>query len=87
MESSAILEELDLAIPDMHDAAAETQVGASLKGLPGISFVRIVPRGAFVRYNPKGIDKDQICTAIRQAGFRASTYQDSKTGATGLSSQ
>lgn len=80
-------EELDLAIPDMDSETAEVAVKASLENLPGIVTVRLVQRGAFVRYNPSGINKDQICTAIRQAGYRASTFQDSKTGHTGLSSQ
>ena len=80
-------EELDLVIPDMDTANLESKVKATLEMLPGIHSVRLVERGAFIRYNPLGIDKDQICVAIRQAGFRASTYQDSKTGATGLSSQ
>jgi hypothetical protein len=80
------VEELDLAIPDM-DSAGELQVKAALEGVPGIQSVRLLERGAFVRYLPGSIDKDQICTLIRQAGFRASTFQDSKSGKTGLSSQ
>ncbi|HYR59200.1 MAG TPA: hypothetical protein VEO95_11240 [Chthoniobacteraceae bacterium] len=80
-------EELDLMIPDMDTANLESKVKAILEMLPGIHSVRLIERGAFIRYNPLGIDKDEICTAIRQAGFRASTFQDSKTGATGISSQ
>ncbi|MEA3212332.1 MAG: hypothetical protein QOE70_5389 [Chthoniobacter sp.] len=85
--AAAPAEELDLAIPDMDTVAAEMQVKEILEKLPGIQAVRLVGRGAFIRYNPIGIDKDQICAAIRQSGFRASTFQDSKTGATGRSSQ
>lgn len=80
-------EELDLAIPDMDSATAELAVKASLEQLPGIITVRLLERGAFARYNPNIINKDQICTAVRQAGYRASVFQDSKTGQTGLSSQ
>ena len=80
-------EELDLAIPDMNTEAAEAAVKSSLEQLPGILTVRLVQRGAFARYNPGSINKDQICAAVRQAGFRASVYQDSKSGHTGLSSQ
>ena len=87
VSSPAHAEELDLAIPDMDSITAEAQVKEILEGLPGIHFVRLMGRGAFIRYNPTGIDKDQICTAIRRSGFRASTFQDSKSGATGLSSQ
>jgi hypothetical protein len=80
-------EEVDLAIPDMDSNAAESAVKASLQGLPGIISVMLVGRGAFASYNPDAINKDQICAAIRQAGFRVSVFQDSKTGQTGRSSQ
>ena len=80
-------EELDLAIPDMDSETAEFAVKASLAQLPGIITLRILERGAFARYNPNAINKDQICAAVRQAGYRASVFQDSKTGQTGKSSQ
>jgi len=80
-------EELDLAIPDMDSETAELAVKASLEQLPGIVSVRLLERGAFVRYNANVITKDQICIAVRQAGYRASIFQDSKSGQTGLSSQ
>ena len=80
-------EELDLAIPDMDSKQAELEVKASLEQLPGIIAVRLVERGAFARYNPNVINKDQICFAVRQAGYRASIFQDSKSGQTGISSQ
>jgi copper chaperone CopZ len=75
-------EDLDLAIPDM-----ALTVKASLQNLPGIISVLVAGRGAFVRYNPRAINRDQICAAIRQVGYRASVFQDSKTGQTGQSSQ
>lgn len=80
-------EELDLAIPDMDSETAEMSVKASLEHLRGIISIRLVERGAFARYNPDAINKDQICAAVRQAGYRASVFQDSKTGQTGRSSQ
>jgi hypothetical protein len=80
-------EELDLAIPDMDSETAELAVKASLEQLPGIVSVRLLERGAFARYNANVITKDQICIAVRQAGYRASVFQDSKSGHTGLSSQ
>jgi hypothetical protein len=80
-------EELDLAIPDMDTETAEMNVKASLEQLPGMITVRLMERGAFARYNPNVINKDQICIAVRQAGYRASIFQDSKSGQTGLSSQ
>ena len=80
-------EELDLAIPDMDSETAEMAVKASLERLPGMIAVRLIERGAFARYNPNVINMDQICLAVRQAGYRASIFQDSKTGRTGVSSQ
>jgi hypothetical protein len=80
-------EELDLAIPDMDSAKAESDVKASLEQLPGMITARLIERGAFARYNPNVITKDQICIAVRQAGYRASIFQDSKSGKTGRSSQ
>lgn len=84
---STHLEELDLAIPDMDNEAAEAQVGGLLAKLPGVRSVRLVERGAFVRYNPIGITKEQICSLLQNSGFRASTFQDSLSGQTGKSSQ
>jgi hypothetical protein len=80
-------ETLDLAIPDMNTEGAEEQVQIILQQLPAVVSARLVSRGAVVEYNPIGITKEEICTAIRQAGFRPSTFQDSKTGETGVSSQ
>lgn len=85
--NSAPAEELDLMIPDMDSAETETSVQSVLQRLPAIQAVRIIQRGAWIRYNPLGISPDEICTAIRQSGFRASIFQDSKTGRTGVSSQ
>ena len=80
-------EELDLAIADMDSKTAELAVKASLEQLPGIVSVRLMERGAFVRYHADAITKEQICAGVRQAGYRASVFQDSKSGHTGLSSQ
>jgi len=80
-------EELDLAIPDMDSESAEKAVQASLQQLPGVLAVRLLERGAFIRYNSDAITPDQLCAGVRQAGFRASVFQDSKSGRTGHSSQ
>jgi copper chaperone CopZ len=81
------IEELDLAIPDMDTETGEFAVKESLEGLPGIVAVRLMERGAFTRYRPDIINKEQICAAVRQAGYRASVFQDSKSGKVGKSSQ
>jgi hypothetical protein len=84
---AAPAEELDLMVPDMDSAETETSVQGVLRKLPAIQAVRIIQRGIWIRYNPLGISPDEICIAIRQSGFRARIFQDSKTGRTGVSSQ
>jgi hypothetical protein len=79
-------EEVDLAIPNIHTEEAVKRGSGALSGLPGILGVRVIERGAFVRYDPKSTTKDEICHAFEQAGFRASVFQDSRTGDTGQSS-
>jgi copper chaperone CopZ len=80
-------EELDLAVPDMAGEHEVRRGSAALAKLPGIVAVRLVERGVFVRYRPAAITKEEIAEALRQAGFRASTFQDSASGKTGRSSQ
>ena len=80
-------QELDLAIPDMDSATTEMEVARLLEKLPGVQQIRLVERGAFVRYLAEIITHQQICEVLRRAGFRASTFQDSASGETGVSSQ
>jgi hypothetical protein len=82
-----IEEDLDLAIPDMNTEQEQRRGSQALASLPGIVSVRMTERGAFVRYRPFAITKEQISTALRQAGFRASVFQDSESGQSGRSSQ
>ncbi|MDD5198419.1 MAG: heavy metal-associated domain-containing protein [Terrimicrobiaceae bacterium] len=85
-DSRSQLEELDLAIPDMHSTADEVRAGEVLRGLDGVNAVRFVARGALVSYRPASISHEQICEVLRHAGFRATTFQDSASGDVGLSS-
>lgn len=86
MNNTEVIQELDLSIPDMHSPSEEASAGAALKGLPGITSVRLVARGALVHYDAAIISAAQICEVLRRVGFRATTYQDSATGKTGTSS-
>ncbi len=85
-ENNATLEELDLAIPDMHSTGDELKAGRILRELPGVSNVRLVARGALLRYRASTISREQICDTLHHAGFRATTFQDSASGAVGKSS-
>jgi hypothetical protein len=87
MNTDQPTQELDLAIPDMDSGTAETEVARLLEKLPGLIQVRLLERGAFIRYHAETITHQQICEVLRRAGFRASTFQDSASGETGLSSQ
>lgn len=79
-------EEVDLAIPNMQSLDDETRAGSVLRGLPGVTGVRLVQRGAWISYHPETISHDKICLALRHAGFRAGTFQDSATGTVGTTS-
>ena len=80
-------EDPDMPISDLDLGIAELEVKTSLENLPGIIGVLLVGRGAFIRYNPKAINEDQICSAVGQAGYRASVFQEANTGQAGVSSQ
>ena len=84
---NGVFEELDLMIHDMDTEADEAAVQKALADLPGIRAARIVQGGVWLRYNAQGITKEQIVDELHKAGFRAGVFQDSKSGATGVSSQ
>ena len=81
------VDELDLAIPNLNTEEDEERAGAVLKGMRGVVDVRMMQRGAFVRYHGQTVTHEAIIYALHHAGFRASVFQDSKTGKTGKSSQ
>ncbi len=70
-------EELDLVIRGMQGQPDEERVRLILMKLPGVQAARIIPEGAWIRYEAARITKDNICDAVRQAGFKATLFQDS----------
>jgi hypothetical protein len=80
------LEELDLAIPNMDTEDLEIRAGEILRGLPGVYHVQLIERGALVSYRGNAITLEEMLGALRREGFRASVFQDSKTGRTGKAS-
>jgi copper chaperone CopZ len=50
-------------------------IKAGLEDLPGVETVEFVALGARIRFNPDLADEQKFYTAIREAGFRASTYR------------
>ena len=65
------LEQVEFDINDINSDAAHNTVRDVLKDLNGVRDVQFVGGGAIVTYNPLGISKNEICTAIRRSGYRA----------------
>ena len=65
------LEQVHFDINDINSDAAHNTVRDALKDLNGVRDVQFVGGGAIVTYNPLGISKNEICTAIRRSGYRA----------------
>ena len=65
------LADVEFDINDINSDAARTTVRDALKDLNGVRNVQFVGGGAIVTYNPLGITKTEICTAIRRSGYRA----------------
>ena len=65
------LEQVEFDINDINSDAAHNTVRDALKDLNGVRDVQFVGGGAIVTYNPLGISINEICTAIRRSGYRA----------------
>jgi hypothetical protein len=86
-DPSGVFEELDLMIHNMDTPAQEVEVRELLRGLPGVRSATLVQGGVLLKYNATSMNKERICAALQQAGYRAAVFQDSKSGETGRSSQ
>jgi hypothetical protein len=71
-ENEPPLEQVEFDINDVASDAARGAICAAVKDLNGVRDVQFVGGGALVTYNPLGITKEEICTMIRRAGYRAS---------------
>ena len=65
------LEQVEFDINDINSEVAQNSVRDAVKDLNGVRDVQFVGGGAVVTYNPLGITKEEICTAIRRSGYRA----------------
>ena len=65
------LERVEFDINDINSEVAQNTVRDAVKDLNGVRDVQFVGGGAIVTYNPLGITKEEICTAIRRSGYRA----------------
>ncbi len=82
MNSSAPLEELDLAIVNMDLPDTEKRALLVLKGLPGVHGVRLIERGCWLQYDAARVTKERICQLLESAGLTVEVFQDSKSGET-----
>jgi hypothetical protein len=71
------LEQVEFDINDINSEVAQNAVREAAKDLNGVRDVQFVGGGAIVTYNPIGITKEEICTAIRRSGYRATEITSS----------
>jgi len=71
------LERVEFDINDINSEVAHSAVREAVKDLNGVRDVQFVGGGAVVIYNPIGITKEEICTAIRRSGYRATEITSS----------
>ena len=69
------LEQVEFDINDIDSELAHRVVCEAVKDLNGVRDVQLVGGGAVVTYNPLGITKEEICTAIRRSGYRATEIE------------
>ena len=67
----APLEQVEFDINDVNSEEARLAVCEAVNGLNGVRDVQFVGGGAIVTFNPLGITKEEICTAVRRSGHRA----------------
>ena len=65
------LEQVEFDINDINSEVAQNSVRDAVKDLNGVRDVQFVGGGTIATYNPLGITKEEICTAIRRSGYRA----------------
>jgi hypothetical protein len=71
------LEQVEFDVNDINSDEARRVVCDAVKDLNGVRDVQFVSGGAIVTYNPIGIRKEEICTAIRRSGYRATEITSS----------
>ena len=71
----APLERVTFEISDVNSQEATMALCAGVNGLNGVRDVQFVGGGALVTFNPLGITKEEICTALRRGGYRATEIE------------
>lgn len=65
------LEQASFEMNDADSEVAHNAIRDAVKDLNGVREVNFVGGGVIVTFNPIGITKEEICTAIRRSGYRA----------------
>ncbi len=86
MKTEHRYEEIDISIPNMDSPELEKIARGVLENRRGIYAVRIIERGAWIEYEPTAISREHVYGLLRDAGFEVEMFQESQTGATGVSS-
>jgi hypothetical protein len=68
---NAPLEQVTFELTEVNSAEAVRTVCDAVRDLNGVRDVQFVGGDAVVTFNPLGIRKEQICTAIRRSGYHA----------------
>ena len=76
-ENAPPLDQAELDINDANTDAAHRAICDAVNGLNGVREVQFVGGGVIVTFNPIGITKEEICTAIRRSGYRATEITSS----------
>src|SRR2546421_4036847 len=71
------LEQAEFDINDANTEVAHRAICDAVNGLNGVREVQFVGGGVVVTFNPIGITKEEICTAIRRSGYRATEITSS----------
>jgi hypothetical protein len=80
-ENEPPLEQASFEINDADSEVAHNAIRDAVKDLNGVREVNFVGGGVIVTFNPIGIAKEEICTAIRRSGYRATEITSSPGGA------
>jgi hypothetical protein len=67
----APLERVTFELTEANSPEAVQAIRGAVDDLNGVRDLQFVGGGALVTFNPLGITKEEICTAIRRSGYRA----------------
>ena len=76
-ENPPPLEQIEFDINEADSEVAHNAIRDAVKDLNGVREVQFVSGGAVVTFNPIGITREEICTAIRRSGYRATEITSS----------